>query len=58
MLCYKDKTFCSVKCDELKCSRNLTEEVRKAAREWWGSDNAPIAVADLSNCGMYKKPKD
>jgi len=55
MLCYKDRTFCSVKCAELRCTRNLTEDVIRDAEAWWGSEEAPITTSDLSStCGMYK----
>jgi hypothetical protein len=48
MICFKDMTFCrDPKCT---CDRKLTNEVRKAAKKWWGSDDAPIAVRDKCNC--------
>lgn len=46
MLCYQDRTFCPYYSDckhGYKCQSALTPEVRKAAIEWWGSDDAPIA---------------
>lgn len=44
MMCYMDRTFCvSEKCEN-KCGRKLTKEIRKAAKKWWGSDDAPICV--------------
>ena len=47
MICFRDKTFCineNCTCDS---DRKLTEEVLDAAAFWWGSKDAPIAVADL-----------
>lgn len=47
MICYKDKTFCPFyeTCDKRNdCSRPLTPQVKAAAANWWGSDDAPIAV--------------
>jgi len=45
MLCYKDMTFCGSKVHKPDCKRALTPEIIKAAEKWWGSDDAPIAVA-------------
>lgn len=47
MICYKDKAFCTYweDCSGAgTCGRPLTDNVRKAANEWWGSDGAPISV--------------
>lgn len=49
MICYKDRTWCDfhVECTKgSTCDRALTQEVRKAADEWWGkgSGGAPIAL--------------
>jgi hypothetical protein len=44
---YKDMTFCPfyLKCIYANaCERPLTPEVKEKAREWWGSDAAPICV--------------
>lgn len=38
MMCYKDRTFCDNQdCNNFgeKCFRSYTEEVEKAAQEWW-----------------------
>jgi len=44
MICFRDMTFCvSMNCTN-KCGRKLTDEVRAAARRWWGGDGAPIAT--------------
>lgn len=47
MICYKDMTFCDfyMECsDGDSCPRALTPEVKKAATEWGGNENAPIAL--------------
>lgn len=49
MICYRDTTFCANEHCTCPPHRRLTDEVRAAARRWWGGDNAPIAYADL--CG-------
>lgn len=52
MLTYKDMTFCSYNdCKNFKtCHRALSEEVLNNARNWWGSEDAPI-------CQYAEKPK-
>lgn len=52
MICFRDMTFCihpDCTCDP---ERQLTDEVREAARKWWGSDDAPISM------GYICKPKE
>jgi hypothetical protein len=44
MMCYKDMTFCVSPFCENKCGRKLTTEIVQAAEEWWGNEEAPIAV--------------
>lgn len=54
MICYQDMTFCDHYRDCAKasmCHRPLTNEVRKAAQEWWLqgwskpiTEGAPISV--------------
>ncbi|KKU53548.1 MAG: hypothetical protein UX75_C0036G0023 [Candidatus Moranbacteria bacterium GW2011_GWE2_47_10] len=40
---YKDITFCPfLECKNVQCERMLTDEVKAAARLWWGKDNPPI----------------
>jgi hypothetical protein len=54
MICYKDMTFCNAECANDKCFRKYTKEVVANAAKWWGSDEAPIAVQDMStNCPVY-----
>lgn len=57
MMCYRDRTYCSAG-EDCVCSqdRKLTEEVKRAAREWWGGDDPPIAMSDL--CGDRREVKD
>lgn len=56
MICYRDMTFCSARCGNLNCPRNFTDEIHVAAREWWGGDDVPIALADFSkDCPDYKE---
>lgn len=47
MMCYRDMTFCTFykTCAKAKrCHRPLTPQVKAQAANWWGSDDAPIAV--------------
>ena len=38
-----------------ECIRKYTIDVREA-KEWWGGDDAPIAIADMSEgCDEYKE---
>lgn len=48
MICYKDRTWCPLSINQhcsrrQGCYRAFTEEDRKAAEEWWGGPNFPIA---------------
>lgn len=46
MLCYRDMTFCPFSYDcalAENCSRPLTADVIRRAKEWWGGDDPPIA---------------
>lgn len=59
MMCFRDMTFCGYAsdCKDAEgCPRALTEEVRREATEWWGSDEAPIAVfSDKPECFNEKE---
>ena len=59
MICYKDMTFCThyKDCAQAdQCHRPLTEDVKQAAKEWWGSDDYPIAIfADTPFCHELKE---
>ena len=61
MICYRDKTFCSQKCANTECSRNLTDTVMADARRWWSgcAGDLPIDIADLKtdSCGYLPKEK-
>lgn len=58
---YKDMTFCDFyeDCEHAKtCNKPLTEEVKKAAKEWWGNDQAPIShFLDKPSCHKLKTKK-
>lgn len=57
MICYKDMTFCRSDCLNRECHRHFGEKERAGAKEWWGSDEAPIAFSDFSTkCTEYQKP--
>ena len=47
MMCYKDRTYCISKGCQNKCGRKLTDLVKEGAERWWGSKDAPIAVAEF-----------
>jgi galactitol-specific phosphotransferase system IIB component len=59
MICYEDRTFCEYykNCGNgAGCSRALTEEVREAAKDWWGHKDAPICVfAEMPTCFKVKE---
>jgi len=58
MICHRDMTFCASDCINADCERRLTDEVKAAARKWWGKDGAPIAMADMSGaCSFYRRGK-
>lgn len=44
---YRDKTFCISENCTCHPDRKYTEKVQLEAEKWWGSDDAPIAVANL-----------
>ena len=57
MICYKDMTFCNSNCTNRACSRFVSEDVKEGARNWWGSDDYPIALSDFSDtCEAYEAP--
>lgn len=51
---YLDKTFCPFhkECGNgHECHRAFTEKVKSDARQWWGSDDYPIALfVDKPEC--------
>jgi hypothetical protein len=56
MICYLDRAFCTQSniCKRKDCSRNFNAYRRKAACEWWGSDDAPVAFCDFSECEEWE----
>jgi hypothetical protein len=59
MMCFRDMTFCSAKCSNRECFRNYNSEVREAGIRWWGSEDFPIALSNLSEgCGKYIPIRD
>lgn len=56
MICFRDMAFCSARCANTDCRRNFTDELRKAAREWWGSEGAPVCFSDFrTGCDEYRE---
>jgi hypothetical protein len=57
MISFRDRTYCAAEdCKKFKgCDRALTPEVYRQAAKWWGSDEAPIAVADRFECFIEKE---
>lgn len=57
MICFRDMTFCSAysaTCVNHDCRRAVTSEIRESARRWWGGDDAPFAMSDLSSsCSIF-----
>lgn len=61
MICYKDKTFCSAKCNNKICPDNW-EYLDKTGYEIWSrnfkNEEGPVAFADFSKvCEEYKEVK-
>ena len=54
MICFKDQSFCNAECENYTCSRMFTGKIVKEAQEWWGSENPPISLMDMSiGCSAY-----
>ena len=59
MICFRDMTFCSSDCINTACRHHLGDDDRKAAEDWWGGEDVPIAWSDLSDgCRYYTPPVD
>lgn len=62
MTSYLDKTWCpywEICVQGKDCPRALTTEVINAAKEWWGSTDAPVSLyADEPYCLERKIPLD
>lgn len=55
MICYRDTTFCMARCANRDCDTKYTEQVQLDAAQWWGGQNAPVSLADLSvNCDAFQ----
>ena len=49
MMCFRDRTYCTAKCQVVNCEIRMTSKVWEDAVKWWGNENAPIAVSDYSS---------
>jgi len=56
MMCYRDMIFCVAKCANTTCPLKFTDKVQQDAQKWWGNENAPVALGDLSEGCKYYKP--
>lgn len=56
MTSYLDKTFCVS--PDCTCRDKLTPEILARAKKWWGSENPPIAAAELCHTNPVNPPKD
>jgi hypothetical protein len=60
MIGFRDRNYCINKeCQNAAgCDRYLNDDVKFAAKVWWGGKDAPIAMADFKNhCDKYKPPE-
>ncbi len=61
MMCYRDKTWCLIAddCGTFPCSARFTEHEKVLATKWWGSEEFPIMMGDLSeDCKSFTPRKD
>ena len=59
MLGYKDMTYCTAKCGNQDCFRQLTDKVFEDGKRWWGHENFPIYTADFKErCDDWKEKED
>jgi hypothetical protein len=61
MICFRDMSFCS-DADRCKnregCLFHFSDEQKRGARMWWGSDDAPVAFMSMANdCEMFLEKK-
>lgn len=54
MICYRDRTYCASDVRVHTCGRVFTEEDAKKAKEWWGKDNYPVALAKFCEKNLKK----
>ena len=55
MISFLDRAFCSSKVEVHTCGRELTDELKKQALAWWGSEDYPVAYGEF--CTATKKEK-
>ncbi len=56
---YLDITFCTAKCKNYECFRNLTQEVIDKANRFYYPDSARFCVSDFSKtCLVYIPNED
>jgi len=62
MLCFKDKSFCAARtCLNYGCGRNFSPSMQYEAKQWWGSDDAPVAFYPFrgtKECPGYVGPDE
>lgn len=60
MICFRDMTFCASDCTNTLCRRNFGPDDAFEARQWWGSDDYPVAwsAAFKVDCPDYLAPED
>lgn len=44
---YKDRTWCASPNCKNECGRQLTEQDRLDAIQWWGGDSFPISMGEF-----------
>lgn len=49
MICYRDRTYCIAKCNNVKCSRMLTEKIKEDAADF----GLPVSFTDFSDTCAY-----
>lgn len=58
MICYRDRQWCSQKCSNLECSRNMTPAEQVKADAWWNEwktdYETPIDVRDMKDSDFCK----
>lgn len=57
MICFLDRTFCSSPNCKGECGRQMTLELMKRAKEWWGNDSPPIAYSNYCDKSPSKEGK-
>ena len=58
MIYFKNRPFCSAKCDTVDCHMRWTKALQEEALEWWGGRDPPIKMENISGrCLAYTQPK-